>query len=272
MSAAPHLARAAEGEDAPAEQRPSAAAGEKVFDWSKHQGQRQVPHPFAEKGLLRIDKNRDYFYKVDETGQNRAASFRVGSYYPDQLENPEQSGSAGASFDDNYDQTDNPALMFDYEWQLWRSPIGKWGIRAGTGAYIAQGNGHFVSQANSGLTPRELFTFWAMPNALGAVYRMQFWDRQLLVPYAEGGGIGFLFGEFRDDDKGPKFGAAPAGYFAAGLAFNLTYFDAFSRVQLDREYGINSVCLTAEFRAIVAFSDKYDFTANLMNGGFLMEF
>jgi len=256
----------------PEESRPSSGSSEKIFDWSKHENATEVPHPFAEKGLMRITRDRTYIYKVDETPQTRAASLRIGIFNPVNLENPDTAGQRGSTFEENYDQSTNPAIMFDYEWQLWKTAIGKIGVRAGTGIYIAQGNGHFVSAVNADQTPREIFTFWAMPNALGAVYRMQLWDRQLFVPYAEGGGIAFTFGEFRDDDRPPKWGGALAGYYAAGLAFNLTYFDALARIQLDREYGINRVYLTMEYRGIVAITQKYDFTSDLINGGFLMEF
>lgn len=252
--------------------RPSSASGEKIFDWDKYKGAKEVPHPFAEKGLIRITKDRTYIYKVDPSEQHRAAGFRVGAFNPTRLENPERVGQTGATFDQNYDSKSNPALMFDYEWQLWKSPIGKFGLRAGSGVFIAQGNGHFVSSVNQDKTPLEIFTFWAMPNALGAVYRMQFWDKQLFVPYGEGGGLAIAFGEFRDDDKPPKWGGALASYFAAGLAVDLTYFDAMSTIQLDREYGINRVYLTVEYRGIVAITQKYDFTSDLINGGLLMEF
>lgn len=254
------------------EYRKSAPEGEKIFDWSKYQNATEVPHPFAKKGLIRITKDKEYMYKVDESDQKRAMSFHLGVFNPENLENPDQAGQPGATFDENYDQTDAPAIMLVYEWQLLHLPIGKIGVRAGSGVYIAQGNGHFVSGVNQGREPREIFTFWMMPNHLGAVYRMQFWDKQLFVPYAEGGGIAFAFGEVRDDDKPPKWGGAFAGYFAGGLAFNLTYFDAISRIQLDREYGINRVYLTAEYRTIVAITQTYDFSSDLINGGFLMEF
>lgn len=256
----------------PTPERPRSADGEKIFDWSKHKGEKEVAHPFAEKGLIRITKDDVYVYKVDETAQNRAASFRIGVFNPENLENPEQSGKPGATFEENYDQTDMPAIMVDYEWELFKTPIGKLGLRAGTGVYVAQGHGHFASEENYDKEPLEVFTFVAFPNAVGAVYRAQFWDKQLFVPYAEGGGIAFAFTEFRDDDKGPKFGGAPAAYYAAGCGINLTYFDALSRIQLDREYGINRVYLTLEYRGIVALSDKFDFSSDMFNGGFLMEF
>ncbi|MGE0526974.1 MAG: hypothetical protein AB7G93_04115 [Bdellovibrionales bacterium] len=243
-----------------------------VFDWSKYKDATEVPHPFAKKGLTHITKERAYIYRVDESEQKRAAAVRFGIFDPVNLENPDQAGLPGATFEENYDQTDNPAILVDYEWQLWKSPIGKWGAKAGSGVYVAQGHGHFVSEVNQGLTPMELFTFVLIPINVGAVYRLQIWDKQLFVPYAEGGLTAFGFGEFRDDDKPPKWGGSPAGYYAGGLALNLSYFDYLSRVQLDREYGINAVYLTVEYRGIVSFSQNYDFSSDLFNAGFLMEY
>jgi hypothetical protein len=104
------------------------------------------------------------------------------------------------------------------------------------------------------------------------VYRIQFWDKQLIVPYAEGGGTGFTFGEMRDDGHGPKFGASPAAYFALGGALNMTYFDNFSRIQLDREYGINRVYLMLEYRNELALVKRFDFSSDFFNAGFLMEY
>jgi hypothetical protein len=245
---------------------------EKIFDWSKHQNERLVPHPFAEKGLMRITKQNEYIYKVNETPQNRAAGFRLGSFNPVNLENPDKHGEEGATFEQNYNQTDSPALMFDYEWHLWKTGIGKMGLKAGSGAYVAQGNGHFKNEYNAGLPPREVLTFWAMPNSLGVVYRMHRWDKQLLVPYAEGGGVVMAFGEVRDDGKAPKWGGALAAYYAFGCGLNLTYFDAMSRIQLDREYGINRVYLVAEFRGMIAITQRYDFTSDMIDAGLLMEF
>lgn len=63
-----------------------------------------------------------------------------------------------------------------------------------------------------------------------------------------------------------------AGYFAGGVAVNLTYFDTLSMLQLDEEYGINAVYLTLEYRNMVALSEKFDFSGELLNAGFLMEF
>lgn len=256
----------------PENQRPSASQGEKIFDWSKHSGETQVQHPFAEKGLIRITKDRTYIYKVDETPTKRAMSLQVGLMNPTNLRNPDTVGDRGATFKENYNDTSNPTVLLTREWDLWRSPIGKLNIRGGSGVFVAQGHGHFVSDVNKTKIPKEQFTFVAFPNSAGLVYRMQFPGRQLFVPFAEGGGTAFAFTEFRDDKKGPKFGGSLAAYGAGGIAMNLTYFDYMSRIQINREYGISGVYLTVEYRKIVALTQRYDFTSDYYNAGFLMEY
>lgn len=255
--------------------RPKYQSNDKViFDWSKYQNATEVPHPFVEKGLLRITRDKTYIYRVGETEQKTAAQFRVGTYNPDNLKAPPNSNGDVSTFEDNYNQTDNPSVLMDWEWQLWKSPIGKWGATLGAGAYVAQGNGHFAGSKNAqaGLTPREIFTLAVIPINVGAVYRLQIWDKQLFVPYAAGGGVLFAFGEFRDDNKAPKFGGSYGAYWAAGMAMSLTYFDALSKIQLDREYGINAVYLTGEYRSIVGLSPNFDFSSDMANAGFLMEY
>lgn len=247
------------------------STSEPYFDWSKHKGETEVDHPLSGKGLIRISKDKTYFYRVDKSEQKTAVSVKLGYFDPQNLENPETAGQPGSTFAENYDNSSNPTILVDYEWQLWRSPIGKWGLKIGSGLFFAQGNGHFVEDQN-GLKPKEVLTFLAFPNMVGAVYRGSIWEKQLVVPYAEGGAIGWAFAEIRDDNKNPKFGAAPAAFFALGAAFNLTYFDTVSMIQLDREYGINHVYLTGEFRSIIGLSNKFDFSSNLINGGLLMEF
>lgn len=252
------------------------SASEPMFDWSKHQGEKEVDHPLSEKGLIRITKDKTYVYKTEVSDQKKAMSVKIGFLDPTELENPEQAGQRGATFEENYNETSNPAVLIDYEYQLMQNALGKFGVKAGSGVFVAQGNGHFVTDTNANNPnydgPREVFTFIAFPTSIGAVYRAQFWHKQLLVPYGEGGGTMFGFTELRDDDKGPKFGGALAAYFAGGIAFNLTYFDTVSLIQLDRDYGINAVYLTAEYRSIIGLSDKYDFTSDFINGGFTLEF
>lgn len=251
----------------------SSESGEKIFDWRQHEGETTVKHPFAEKGLVRISRDGTYWYKVKESQSDRAMTFQAGPINPVNLRNPDaDAGETHATFADNYDQTTNPAFMISKEWEIWKGPLGKLGFRLGSGAFVAQGHGHFAGKVNQDKVPLEVFTFIAMPNTVGAVYRMQFSRRPLFVPYLEGGGIGFTFMEVRDDNKPPKFGVSPAAYGAGGMALNLTYFDYLSRIQLDHEYGITAVYLTLEYRRIQAIVTRFDFSSDYFNGGFLMEY
>lgn len=244
------------------------------FDWNKYRGQEKVPHPDAQKGLLRVTKDKVYIYGTKTSEQNRAFSFRFGYYDPSRLENPEAAGQPYSTISDNYDSTSNPTLLIDYEWQLFHLGLAKLGLKIGSGLYVAQGNGHFVTTPTSSdvSTPRERFTLLIFPNSLGVVARFQVWDQQFLVPYVDGGLTAFGMAEMRDDNQNTKFGGALATYAAAGGQLNLSSLDAISRAQLDREYGINRIYLVGEYRTIIGLSDKFDFTSDLINGGFLMEF
>lgn len=256
----------------PAESRPSASQGEPLFDWSPYKGKTEVPHPNAEKGLMSITRDSVYHYRVEEHKPNGGMSFQVGTFNPTNLKNP--TAATNATFADNYMDTGAaPQFLVTREWRLLHGALGILSARVGSGAYVAQGHGHFADPnvtAKYGL-PKEVFTFLALPNSVGAIYRFQWHDRQLFVPYAEGGGIAYTFAELRDDGLAPKFGGALAAYGAGGLAMDMTHFDYFSRAELNREYGITTIYLTAEYRQVIGLS-RYDFTASYPNAGFFMEY
>jgi hypothetical protein len=257
----------------PAEVKERSATGEPYFDWSQHQGETEVKHPFAEKGLIRITKDKVYLYKVDESQSKRAMSVQIGVLDPTNLKNPDApAGSQGATFKDNYNQTSSPTVLVTREWDTWVGALGKINLRAGSGVFVAQGHGHFVSPENKDLTPKENFTFIGLPNSVGVVYRMQFGKRPLFVPFVEGGGTLWALSEIRDDSKGPKFGGSATAYGAGGIAINMTYFDYLARISLDREYGITGAFFTLEYRRLFALDTRYDLSGNYFNGGFLMNF
>jgi hypothetical protein len=261
------------GEQPAVAEKPSSEVGEKIFDWDQYRDKTEVPHPFAEKGLIRITRDRTYLYRVPEGEPKGAMSVQFGPFNPTQLKNPDDNSGRG-NFTDNYQDTSSaPAVLLTKEWHLLTGAIGKLGVRLGSGVFVAQGHGHFSNPANTAKygSPKETFTFLAFPNSAGVVYRLQFMHHQFIVPYGEGGGIAFAFTEVRDDGKKPRFGGAPATYVAGGAAFDLTVFDYFSRAQLYREYGVTSIYLTAEYRQIIGLG-RYDFTGGYANGGFLMEY
>ncbi len=226
---------------------------------------KRIRHPFAAKGLTKITREKTYIYRVKESDQKKASSMRFGPFTPTKLENTK----TRAIFEDFY-PSNNPALLFDYEWQIF-SKFGKLGLTLGSGVAMASGNGQFATVSNGAVVPQEKFTFVVFPNSAGAILRFQFMDNQIFVPYVSGGGTAFLFGEFRDDGGNPKFGGAVGGYAAAGLNFSLDFLDDVSMLELDREYSINNIYLTAEFRKIVGVG-TFNFTSDLINGGVTIEF
>lgn len=231
----------------------------------------KIKHPNAEKGLIRITQDRTYVYRVPRSEQDRAFSFRIGMFDPENLENPD----TGATFEQLYDSTEAPILFFEYEWQWFQTAIGKLGLKMGSGLFVAEGSGSFKNnfpENGSKNTPLEKFTLVAFPNSLGAIYRAQFWDTQPFVPYADGGVMGITFAEFRDDKDAPKLGLGYAGFFSVGGALNLGLLDNLSLLELDREYGINTIFLTGEFRQVVQLGGKFNFESSTISGGVLMEF
>ena|GEM_PF-1221952 len=242
------------------------------FDWSKHQGETEVQHPLAEKGLVEITKDRTYIYNVKQKEGHHSGSLHIGLFNPTNLHNPDSNDRS--NFSDNYNNGSNLLLMFDYEWQLFRIGIGKVGFVLGGGMFFAQGHGHFLNPSSlpaGQQTPPETFTLMVFPINVGATYRMQFWDRQMIVPYGAGGATLYPFTEIRDDGHGPKFAGSAGIYFAAGGALNLTYFDKFSALSLGRQYGINRVYLFGEFRETVNVA-RYDFGGPMINFGFTADF
>lgn len=236
------------------------------------QGETKIRHPFAEKGLIRITKDKTYVYQVSKSKQDRAISFRGGLFEPTELGNPE----TGATFSDTYDQTQGPIVFFEYEWQWLRGSLGKLGFKVGSGVFATQGNGRFRNEFDENgpdrSTPKEQFTFVAFPNSASAVYRFQLYDDQMFVPYVDGGVMAMSFLEWRDDLDFPKLGLSPTGFFSGGMAFNLQALDSLAILGLDREYGINNIYFMAEFRQLVNIGSDYDFTAPAFNGGFMFEF
>lgn len=208
-----------------------------------------------------------YYYGVDDSPRDFAASVRGGLFGAPAIQNPRN----GRFFEEIYQESDIPTIFLDFEWQL-KTFVGDLGIKAGTGIFYAQGDGKFANPDRQFDTPPEEFTFIMAPNTLSAIYRLSFHEKQPIVPYAEGGVGYFTFMELRDDDGGPKFAGAPVTFFAAGAAFLLDWLDPKAVRDLDREYGINHVYLTAEYREIIGLDDTYDFSSRVIGGGIMMEF
>ncbi len=232
-----------------------------------NKNEKLIEHPNSSKGLFRITKDRKYLYKAPPSEQKHAASVRFGMFNPENLttENKE------FAFSDLYQNPSAPLILVDYEWQY--KFLGKVSLKAGSGFYFAQGSGRF----NSSLTPenyepQEDFSLFMFPNSLDAVYKLQIWDDQILVPYASAGVDLFTFMELVDGGGFPRLGGSVGGHFALGGSLNINFLDRWGILNLDREYGINSVWLTAEYRNYFHITGAFDFSGSMFNGGLAIDF
>lgn len=219
---------------------------------------------------VEIRKSGDFIYMTETSPQSASASIRFGVFGNPKITNP----VTGLRFEEIYTKNELPILMGDYEWRL-TSSVGRLGLKFTSGLFSASGAGQFVVQDGSRRPddiPEERFTFLMFPNQLTAVYKFQYADNQLVVPYVEGGGGYFTFVELRDDGKSTKFGGSLVTVAAGGVNFLLDWIDTKSIRQLDNDYGVNHVWLTLEMRVIVGLNKDVDFTSSLINGGFTMDF
>ncbi len=215
-----------------------------------------------------IDKSKDgtWYYGVEESDKTFGASFRGGMFGAPEIRNPKN----GFFFSQIYEQQDIPTIFFDFEWQL-KTFLGSFAAKLGSGIFYVQGEGKFADSTRQFDSPPEEFTFLMFPNTVSAIYRLRFHEKQPIIPYAEAGAGYFTFMEIRDDGD-LKFNAAPVTFLSLGASFLLDWLDPKAVRDLDREYGVNHVYLTAEYREILGLNDTYDFTSRVISGGIMMEF
>ncbi|MGE3972921.1 MAG: CFI-box-CTERM domain-containing protein [Bdellovibrionales bacterium] len=213
-------------------------------------------------------KKREIQYPPKFSPQKYAASLRVGSFRPASLQNNSVNGDP-VRFDDVYSSSAGTIVYTDFEWQMFQS-FGKLGLKGGTGVFTAQGKGRFKN--NPRLQAKEEYTFIMFPNTVGAIYRLDFWNKQFLVPFAEAGAGYYTFIELRDDYKRTKYGGSPVAYFALGGSFLLDSFAPRAIAEVDSDYGINHMWLTAEYRSVHGLDSDIDFSNDSFSAGFMVEF
>ena len=223
-----------------------------------------IDHPWSEKGLIKIEKSGAYLYKTSSSPIDAAFSLRAGTFDPVNLENPD----ADVTFGEIYSPTSGPMLLLDYELRFLRS-FGKMGLKLGGGLFLTSGRGVFEEDPT--IQAIERYTFVTVPLTAGLIYRAQYFDKQPLVLYAEGGVLAVPLIELRDDGADPKFGGTYGLYFAGGVQFDMALLGSEDIMNLDREYGINKMWLQVEFRSQINLG-AYDFSGNLINAGFLFEY
>lgn len=235
-------------------------------------GRKKIAHPNAKKGLYLIDQNTGrYYYKTEKVSKkNQSTSIRFGTITPPNI--TANIGGVDYLFTDIYDTNDIPYLLLDYEWQPFRS-FGKLGVVLGMGFFTTSGNGRFANPAvKDGAAAKESYTFIGLPISAGGIYRLEFSDRQWFAPFVVGGMSYYVLAEIRDDGKKPKAVGTPAAYGGGGIMFNITAWSREIDFIMDREYGINNMWLTAEFRTIQSLNEDLDVSSDVFNFGIAVDY
>ena len=111
-----------------------------------------------------------------------------------------------------------------------------------------------------------------MPITLGAVYRLEWKDKQMFAPYASGGGTYVVLIEKREDVSSPKFAGGFGFYGSGGVMMNLGAFDRETSYSLDSEYGISNMWLSLEFKVVEVNNDSFTFSNKYLNAGLSFDF
>lgn len=231
----------------------------------------KISHPDAQKGLYLIDQNTGkYYYKITkEAKKNQTTSIRIGMIDPPDIE-AERTVGAPFTFSQMYGEDQIPYLMLDYEWQPF-TRFGKLGFNLGMGLFTASGNGRYKTE-NTYPEAMESYTFIGLPISLGGLYRFEYGHRQWLAPFINAGVSYYLLAEIRDDGKRPAFLGTPAAYGGGGVMFNITAWDNEIAFNMDREYGISNMWITAEYKIIKSLNEDIDMSANFFNMGISVDY
>ena len=206
----------------------------------------------------------------DDEQRYGAIGVKLGAFGPFDLQNEKN----GISYRDVYGNNPGPLAILDYQFNLFRG-FGILALKIGTGLFISPtGSGRFSDSTRADFEKKrnEKFNMLIFPNILTAVYKFQYSDSQFFVPYAEGGAGYFGFAEIRDDGIAPKFGGAAVTVAGGGFQLLIDKLDFNSYVAMKRDYGVDHLWFVADFKAILGLNRQFDFTSQIINAGFLVEF
>ncbi len=260
---APPKFSATPGVDAPVDTKSS---GEYRYDSN--------PQPPSYKGAPGVERPVEmhssgaFQYKLPVSVSKHAASFSFGLLTPPKLSN----ASNSLTFGQIYGQSSLPILLLSYELMRLNTAVGRIGVVIGSGLAVASAQGHFKDPTRAAEVPDERYTFALFPNTVTAHYRFQFSDKQIFVPFINGGAGYYTVAEIRDDGARPRLGGGAVAVGGGGVHLLMDWADIRSLRRLESEYGINHVWFTLEGRGAVTLGSALDFTSASGNAGFMMEF
>lgn len=234
---------------------------------------KKITHSGRAEGLIKIDKEGNYIYKPLPQNTQQTTHLKVG-----QLSNPEistticdENGSNcnTVKFSDIYSSSSGLGLEYDYEYYF-TNRYGKLGAHLGLALQYSQGQGRLVSDPT--ISSNEKFSFLTVPLYAGAIYRFEYKDRQLLVPYVNGGGTYTVLAEKREDRSKINAIGAFGVYAAGGALFNLSALDRDMGSNFESEYGIENLWLSAELKVVRVESSVFLLQNAFVQGGIGFDF
>lgn len=240
--------------------------------------QKKVQHKGAQAdGLVKIDKDGVYIYKPEAQNVKSSSHLRIGVVSNPSLESEvcdeNNQNCQVINFNDIYEGASGMGFEYLYEYYFFTetgTQFGKFGIQTGLSMSYAQGNGRLVSNLN--VQSIEKFTFLTMPLFAGGIYRFEYRDRQILVPYAGGGGVYTILAEKREDKNNIKGIGAPGFYGFAGALLNISALDRDLGSDFESEYDIKNLWLSGEFKFISVQADAFSLENGYVQGGIGFDF
>lgn len=238
---------------------------------------KKVQHTGAQAdGLVQIDQDGVYIYKHTPQNAKQASHLRVGTVSNPDVESEvcnENNQCQAINFNDIYSGASGMGFEYMYEYFLFTDSganFGKFGLQGGLSISAAQGHGRLVSNLNT--ESIESYTFVTAPFFAGGVYRFEYRDRQILVPYFGGGGVYAILAEKREDKSNIKGIGAPGFYGFGGALLNISALDRDLGSDFESEYDIKNLWLSAEYKFISVQSDAFSLENGYVQAGIGFDF
>lgn len=195
----------------------------------------------------------------------------------------EQSGLSGSPYQEIFGKRGMWIFGLEVDYELFQ---GFGTLSAGLAADYANIWGHGIV-ASSGARATDPTALHTIPIRALAVYRFDLLARRWGIPLIPFGKVGLAHtiwwitngegdvAKFREGDGGKALGGKWGYQLAGGLALQLNFLDPLLGGEFDREFGVNSVTLHAQFARITADNfggDGLDLTANTWLFGLGFEF
>ena len=226
-------------------------------------GSRRVNHPLEERGLLKINADGSYDYAVFTGKRKKTTGI---SFYS--LPTLNISGAAG-DYSSLYGTANPFVLSGSLEWLVFPSVSHNLGMRVSGGIGSVTGSGVLL---NSGAPSEEQYSMYTLPLTAHLVYRFDYFNKQVISPYAMGGAGYLALIELRDDSGSIRYAGAPFVETGAGLMISLMRLDAKSMFVLRRDFDISDIWINFESKVVKSLKPDIDFEGLILSAGLVLDF